>query len=385
MILIDHDRKELFHQLIVNLQTSLPFPFAINNYPSRVSHVNARWIERQLRREPANKKLRVLSWRRQRILLSSTSVLQFGEVTYDYDRLLPNKLVIKSSLSNIANPLTVLRHYREAYFHSFVMQHQVNLPIAPVFASAISENGKRYFCVQQDFSESHGVTPRPLPPTKQDAHKNMDALARFHAFWWRNPLLNNYCPTYPSPFERIQQPWVIRISEMIDCYQQNFPNSWISALKWAQDNISLVWQRNDLFRVTLIHGDCHTSNFLSPKSPEIPHSILIDWEYAKVDMAAIDCARAIALSLHRYSRRELEDSLLETYYKSLVGAGVKNYSFDAFYLDYRWAIAESLLLPVYLWWRGSSTNNWVRYMENCISSCIDHQVFSLNSTSIITQ
>jgi hypothetical protein len=88
---------------------------------------------------------------------------------------------------------------------------------------------------------------------------------------------------------------------------------------------------------------------------------LIDWDGWRVDVATDDLAYMIALYWSPERRRRLERQSLERYHATLVTHGVRGYTFDALWQDYRLSVLWQMATPVWqaahklgawIWWPG---------------------------------
>jgi hypothetical protein len=86
---------------------------------------------------------------------------------------------------------------------------------------------------------------------------------------------------------------------------------------------------------------------------------LIDWDAWRVDTASDDLAYMLAVHCFPDWRRRYERDSLRRYHDTLVGHGVRGYSFEALWQDYRlsvlWQITTPMWqanhgLPPWIWW-----------------------------------
>ena len=103
--------------------------------------------------------------------------------------------------------------------------------------------------------------------------------------------------------------------------------------------------------VTLIHGDVHTGNVMSPRDPEHQTTKLIDWQLWDIGPGAHDLAFLMALHWPPKRRALLEGPLLERYHARLMRY-VPGYSWREFFDDYRRAVVTMVLIPIGQFRRG---------------------------------
>jgi hypothetical protein len=123
------------------------------------------------------------------------------------------------------------------------------------------------------------------------------------------------------------------------------------------------WLRlTDRRALTIIHGDAHTWNSLFPRSGD-GAAILIDWQLWHIDVGARDLAFLMALHWYPSRRREFERPLISYYHERLLKYGVKNYSLDELWLDYRRCVVRNLTIPIIFWSRGMKPEGWWHRLE----------------------
>ncbi len=131
------------------------------------------------------------------------------------------------------------------------------------------------------------------------------------------------------------------------------------------------WLRlTDQRALTIIHGDAHTWNFLFPRSGK-GAAYLIDWQLWHVDVGARDLAFFIALHWYPGRRAELERPLIHYYYERLLEYGVRGYSFDELWLDYRRCVVRNLTIPIIFWRRGMNPEGWWHRLECALTAYRD--------------
>jgi hypothetical protein len=99
--------------------------------------------------------------------------------------------------------------------------------------------------------------------------------------------------------------------------------------------------------MTLIHGDAHVWNALLPRNPALHDVRLIDWDAWRIDTATDDLAYMIAVHWFPEWRRRYERESLQRYHDALVAGGVRGYSFDALWEDYRLSVLWQIATPMW--------------------------------------
>jgi hypothetical protein len=173
--------------------------------------------------------------------------------------------------------------------------------------------------------------------TLEQAELAIDALARFHAAWWRNPRLDSYA-WLKSGIEIIRQPVALMYQASypvaIERYGHLLTPEIIAMaptlLPRAMKGIDLLMQLPE----TLTQGDYRLDNLFYGSSPERP-LVVCDWQGPARGPAITDLAYFVAGSLPTDTRRAHEDDLLRRYHARLQERGVRDLPYDQLYQTYR--------------------------------------------------
>jgi hypothetical protein len=179
-----------------------------------------------------------------------------------------------------------------------------------------------------------------------EAELAVRAIASFHAVWWQHPQLE-------------EQHW-LELRSLVSVQQARavFQQTWEPFLgklgTQVTDEILQMgaWLRMHLGRLcaylyqeppsTLIHNDYQADNlFFMGAGPTLALAVA-DWQLTTRGRAVLDVASFLGGNLDMRERRAHELRLLRTYHTLLVDNGVRDYTFDQCWEDYRLAI----VLPV---------------------------------------
>ena len=108
--------------------------------------------------------------------------------------------------------------------------------------------------------------------------------------------------------------------------------------------------------MTVVHGDAHLDNMFFPRDPSAQGVKLVDWETWERGIPAYDLA--YLLNFHP----EMEEEAMAAYFQGLIAAGVTEYSWEKFILDYRLSVLCCLFPPIQ--WVRSWGGVWV--LQNAI-------------------
>jgi len=165
-------------------------------------------------------------------------------------------------------------------------------------------------------------------------------LAKFQAMWWNSPRLDalEWIPRFDAEWQ-------------IDALEQNYEPCWPAFVDFVGPLLtptlsdagarlgksarSLMNRIASDFPITIVHGDYRLDNmfFASPRGG--PEFAVIDWQIAQRSAGVSDVAYFVAGTLPSDQRRAREREILTSYHDTLIEYGVKGYSFDQCWQDYR--------------------------------------------------
>jgi hypothetical protein len=106
-------------------------------------------------------------------------------------------------------------------------------------------------------------------------------------------------------------------------------------------------------RFALLHGDYRLDNLLF--DPDRTRVSVVDWQTLGVGLPARDLAYFTATSVPPDERAETEPDLVRAYHAALAGHGVRDYSFEQCWRDYRLAVVQAPLITALGFAFASST------------------------------
>lgn len=181
-----------------------------------------------------------------------------------------------------------------------------------------------------------------------DARSVIGALARHHAHWWQDPrLAEPFIPKFnqaPYPSFNAQsgeQSWPVVLERFGDLMPER-----IRALgsRWPEVGPPLLYDLPN-HPLTLCHGDVRLDNTFF-HDDEVGTVSIVDWAIVSAAGGANDFGYFMSQSLSVDDRRAHEDELARLYYDTLVENGVRGYSFDELWLDYRRSVLFCLCYPL---------------------------------------
>lgn len=170
----------------------------------------------------------------------------------------------------------------------------------------------------------------------------VQAIAKFHAYWWESKELENY-KWIPyenrSPLHTFHDNWNDFKEEHMDILEDRDIHSGDLIAENGQkiEDLSKVGPR------TIIHYDFRADNMMFNEQDEI---LVVDWQTALISFGAFDVGRAVCGSHHGILEKSHHMELLELWHQKLSESGVDNYTLEEAWRDYRIGIILSSYVPV---------------------------------------
>jgi Ecdysteroid kinase-like family len=186
--------------------------------------------------------------------------------------------------------------------------------------------------------------------TLEQCERVIDDLARFHAFVWESPRLQDLAMQIPAFDSDLGRQVQAGNGEL-------FAMSWPNCLQVAADRLDLAMRPlGDRFRElipfflealsrprTIAHGDLRADNLIFD-ADGAPY--VIDFQITQQAAGVCDVAYLVSQSLATDLRRDRDESLVKRYWDGLVAAGVDDYPWEQAWEQYRIGVAFSLMNPI---------------------------------------
>ncbi|MCB9461682.1 MAG: phosphotransferase [Anaerolineaceae bacterium] len=280
-------------------------------------------------------------------------------VHYDDVRALknaPRRIFIKINKPNAEWGAKEVRFYREIAPPMFRRYRPQDFPVIPCHVAEYDPDTGYSFVILDDISEHFKPARNDQPLSQFHYEKVMEGLGHLHAFWWNDEHLTHHIdlPTadaLDSQLEAYQASYEVFKAHMRDLGrlglgQQQILETVIS--KWPHNFRERLLTGKD---VTIIHRDTHPNNFMyAPREVKI-----VDWQSWRLGMGTTDLAYFIACFAPDNIRKFQEKRLVQRYYDTLLRLGVKKYTWDDCWNDYRASIGRCIAFLLNAW-----TPNWLR-------------------------
>jgi hypothetical protein len=253
-------------------------------------------------------------------------------------------------------------------------------PLIRCYDAAFSEELKRYHVLLDDVSGTH-VEAAQKAPTLEYGLALAEGLAVMHARWWGAQRLAEadapiHSPEHIRRFVEIAEPGV---GHILDRFSAGLQPHWPDAIRalYAKHPQRMIERAQDANGFTLIHGDVGCGNILVPREGHRPIYIIdrqpFDWSLTTW-LGVYDLAYAIVLDWEVETRRRLEQMILRRYHERLIQNGVRDYSWEQLYDDYRLSAAMGVYIATE-YCRGGVNERWVPVwlpmLQRSLTACDD--------------
>jgi len=284
---------------------------------------------------------------------------------------LPNKFVVK-----ITHPNHYIAGLKEVRFYQSIANFDtISFPIAQCYASCIDEKNKITWLIRDYFPDGIKIDWLVLDLSIKYYSRAIESLAELQAHFFDNEQLgkNGLGKFYteedffePENFHKGQ------FDQFIDFLGERINSRQKELLLIARDQFFPTWWQRikDRQKLTLIHGDFNSGNFVIPED-ESQKVFLHDWQSLSVKWPGAD----LSYLLYKWpteTRRKYENELLNLYYTKFIQSGVKNYSYTEFYNDYRLMAFTNFFTPVWRWHVQVEESNWFPLIEKAVVFYEDH-------------
>lgn len=333
--------------------------------------VTPKWLTGVLRQRGLLKRGRV---DKVEIELTKTTILSIVsrlEVSYSTSvaASAPTKLFLKISRPDLPRAVSSELNSKEVEFYRTIAQEMNGPHLIHCYDAAYSpENGNSHLLLD-DLSETHFQPESPLPPSKPNCELAMECMGQLHAYWWEHPRLGkeigklfaeNELSVFVNEVEKNVTGFMNFLGDRLSVKRRKIYER-LLASKYK------IWGRlTDATGLTVTHGDAHWWNLLYPRDADKHRVRLFDWQLWHVDVGARDIAYMVALGGYSERRATMEQELIRRYYESLIAHGVRNFSWDDCWNDYRWSALRNLNVPVVQWSQGRDAELWSGNLERAM-------------------
>ena len=309
----------------------------------------------------------------------------FLELTFSVDAQMDR---VSSKIVITQHKTKILNKYEEK-FNNLVAE-TLDVKLIPIcYDATFSEETGHSHIILDDLSKpniEYKESTWPITLVKRNCEKVIDYLAEFHAFWWDHKKLKEFSKNsfishnlkensfnekeILNWFENEKQ----TLNQMLDFLGERISNKRKELFKKVFSLYPpLAYERAKEKNITLINYTTSFLDFLYPKDIEnekakVKLIVLKDWAPGA---GTIDLAHMIGLDWLPETRHLMEKDLVKRYHNNLKNFGVKNYSWDECWSDYRFSALLNLYSVVQRWSNGLNPFFWWNALERAFLTIED--------------
>ena len=278
-------------------------------------------------------------------MMSSMSII---ELEWEDSKNMPPSLVLKLAAENDTNRAVSQQfnlYLKEvSYYKDLAPRTTARSPL--VYASEIDEE-HNFFLLMEDVS-SYRMGSQVEGATLEECELCVDFLANLHASFWNQLSDVEWLPNMSGSdnatnmalgceagWPQLQEIFGAFVPDNIEAMREHY----LAAIPTLQAKL-------DQHPKTLIHGDFRMDNMLFGQAPEHDALLVVDFQGPLKGNGIHDVAYLLSHSAKTDVRREHERDLIERYANGLITAGIKDYSVEKAWNDYRVGVLYSWTVAV---------------------------------------
>lgn len=321
--------------------------------PGTMDEVDSAWLTAALRAGGVINQATVTASPRVQIGQGVGILGELARVTLEYDR--PEPGAPKSLIAKIptADPggkgiAQMLGFYeKEARFYVELYDH-VGIPTARGYYAARDPEAVKYIVLMEDLS-AIPIGDQVKGATAEECHTLIGEVAKLHARWWDSPELAalDWVPAGNSDIIKLAavayaqslEPFLANFGDHLSAEEREMALAYMHRMNPMQDAFASAPN-------TLCHGDLRLDNVFWGSTDGKSSVTVVDWQIAIKARGPYDIGYFMSQSVDPAVRASTEEGLVREYQRLLADNGVKGYSFDNAWDDYRVAIMFCLTYPV---------------------------------------
>ena len=312
--------------------------------PGSMANVSAEWVEECIGRGKLNN-INLVPMGEGVGMMSSMSII---ELEWEGSTNLPSSLVLKLAAENETNR-TVSQQFNlylkeVSYYKDLAPRTTARSP--RIYASEIDDE-HNFFLLMEDVS-SYRMGSQVEGATVEECELCIDFLINLHASFWNQLNGISWLPNMSGSdnaknmalgceagWPQLQEIFGNFVPDNIEAERERY----LEAVPRLQTQL-------DQHPTTLIHGDFRMDNMLFGQAPEHDPLLVVDFQGPLKGNGINDVGYLLSHSAKTEVRREHERNLIERYSSGLINAGVKDYSFQKAWNDYRIGVLYSWTVAV---------------------------------------
>jgi len=306
--------------------------------------VTAEWLTKALRSSGTISDASVTSLKFEGDIAAGVGFMgQLAKITPTYDRAeegAPASIIAKFPAAAPDNReiAEVFRFYEiETRFYQQIAS-EVELTTPKLYYGDVDLDSGDFILLLQDLAPAQ-VADQIAGLTSAQSELAVRELAKFHAAWWEHPRLQEldwlWSMNHPVRAGASQQAYQQAWGPFVENFGPNIPAEILDIGERFGQQITAILDEMAKPPLTISHGDYRPDNlFFATPDGGAPLTV-IDWQIMSIGRGTFDFAYFMDGSLPSAERKAREGDLLRMYHDILVERGVKNYSYDECWEDYR--------------------------------------------------
>lgn len=321
--------------------------------PGTMDEVDSAWLTAALRERGVIKEATVIASPRVTIGQGVGILGELARVTLEYDK--PEPGAPKTLIAKIptADPggkgvAQMLGFYeKEARFYVELCD-TVGVHTARGYYSGSDPEAVKYIVLMEDLS-AIPIGDQVVGASAEECHTLIGEVAKLHAKWWDSPELAalDWVPAGNSDLIKLAavayaqsfEPFLTGFGDHLSGEEREMALAFMHRMNPIQDAFAYA-------PLTLCHGDLRLDNVFWGSADGKAPVTLVDWQIAIKARGPYDIGYFMSQSVDPKIRASIEEGLVREYQRALADDGVKDYSFDQAWDDYRVAIMFCLTYPV---------------------------------------
>jgi len=337
------------------------------NVIDNIAQITPEWLT-ELLAEKENLSQGKVIWAQKRSYTTFKSTIVHLDLEYSVDvpKSIPTKMLLK-----ITRPEYREQGKHESDFYNIIAPTMNSSYLVHCYAATYSFVSDRSYILLDDISRTHFQPESSLPITRLYAEQIVNCLAHLHAYWWEHPMLTKDFDSSPS-LESIKR-FVPSIESMFPEFSDFLGDRLSPTRRALYEKVFTCWPPPSLLKrllertaTTLTHGDAYEGNFLYPNKVAQDNIYIIDWQDWHINIGTNDLASIFAKNWYPERRVLMEKELIRSYYIALMEYGVKQYSWDQCWHDYRTSAIFNLFWPIFIWTIGAPASIWWPILEKAM-------------------
>lgn len=321
--------------------------------PATMAEVTSEWLTGALRASGKIREATVTASPRVQIGQGVGILGELARVTLEYDRNEPGAPKTVIAKIPTADPggrgiAQMLGFYeKECHFYSEVGD-RVGIRTAHCYYADRDPEAVRYIILMEDLG-GLAIGDQVVGATVDECGLLVAEVAKLHAKWWASPDLDalNWIPFGNDPIIKFAalaygqslEPFLENFGDHLTGEQREMALKFLPRMNPMQDNFAGA-------PYTLCHGDLRLDNVFWGSPDNTSAVTLVDWQIAIKARGTYDIGYFMSQSVDPDIRAASEENLIRDYQRALADNGVKGYSFDQAWDDYRLTTMFCFTYPV---------------------------------------